>query len=240
MGISKPARASLPLTDHAYRAIKEEILNNRLVPGALLPIDRFAEELKLSRTPVREAILRLQREGFVEIRPRLGTIVAHLDLRRLREMYHVRGVLEGEAARLASGLIPEEALAAVYRELRSQRTSGAVSIEAMSEAGQRLHEMIINYCGNAILTETIRSLQDHFIRFRHVSLRIPAKVLGSHREHLDIVDALKNQDGALAERLSRQHFEHAAHFLIDSLLNHPSPRDLKVVPLRSARQSSSG
>ncbi len=80
-----------PLTEQAYRGIKQEILSNRLPPGAPLPVDRFIREMKLSRTPVREAILRLEREGFVEIRPRLGTFVAQLDLRKIREMYHVRG-----------------------------------------------------------------------------------------------------------------------------------------------------
>ena len=105
--ISRKRTPSPPLTDKAYFAIKTEILSNRLEPGAVLPIQRFTGEMKLSRTPVREAILRLQREGFVEIRPRLGTIVAHLDLTRLREMYQVRSILEGEAAKLASAALSD-------------------------------------------------------------------------------------------------------------------------------------
>lgn len=226
---SPPARkrawsaAPWPLTEKVYRAIKEEILKNRLAPGALVPIHRFTHEMRLSRTPVREAILRLQREGLVEVRPRLGTIVAHLDLRRIREMYQVRGVLEGEAARLAGPLIPPEILRGVDRRLRSQKTSGPLNLQSLSEAGQDLHETIVAHCGNAVLAETIRGLQDHFIRFRHVSLRLPEKVLASHGEHLEIVAALKNQDGPLAGQLVRKHFEHAAHFLIDSLMHHPAP-----------------
>lgn len=224
-----------PLTDRAYLAIKGEILSNRLEPGAILPIHRFTGEMKLSRTPVREAILRLQREGFVEVRPRLGTIVAHLDLRRLREMYHVRSVLEGEAAKLACSLIPEPALVACDSDLRRLRTSGKLDIEAMSEAGQRLHETIITHCGNMLLAETIRGLQDHFVRFRHVSLQLPEKVLASHREHLGIVEALKRQDGEAAQRLVREHFEHAAHFLIDSLLNQPLRRSQPPAHLHAVR-----
>lgn len=135
----------------------------------MLPIQRFTGEMKLSRTPVREAILRLQREGFVEVRPRLGTIVAHLDLRRLRAMYHVRSVLEGDAARLACEIIPEQVLSTCDKELRRQRTSGTLDVAAMSEAAQHLHEAIIAHCGNMVLMETIRGLQDHFVRFRHVS-----------------------------------------------------------------------
>jgi DNA-binding GntR family transcriptional regulator len=232
--VSRKRSAATPLTDRAYLTIKEEILSNRLEPGAPLPIQRFTGEMKLSRTPVREAILRLQREGFVEIRPRLGTIVAHIDLRRLREMYHVRGVLEGDAAKLSIGEIPASLLAAVEKELRRQRTSGSLDIESMSAAGQRLHEAIISHCGNTVLSETLRGLQDHFVRFRHVSLRLPEKVLASHREHLGILNALEKGDGDSAQRLVREHFDHAAHFLIDRLLNQPSRRGQTLVRLHAA------
>ena len=233
--VTRKRPAAPPLTDRAYLAIKEEILSNRLEPGAVLPIHRFTGEMKLSRTPVREAILRLQREGFVEVRPRLGTIVAHIDLRRLREMYHVRSVLEGEAAKLACGLIPDAALTSCDKELRRQKTSGTLDIKAMSEAGQRLHDTIISHCGNMLLMETIRGLQDHFVRFRHVSLQLPEKVLASHREHLGIVEALVRQDGDAAQRLVREHFEHAAHFLSDSLLNQPLRRDHAIARLHAVR-----
>jgi DNA-binding GntR family transcriptional regulator len=216
--MSRPAPVpALSLAERAYHAIKAEILSNRLEPGAVLPMQRFAVEMKLSRTPVREAILRLEREGLVEIRPRLGTVVAHLDLRRLREMYHVRAVLEGEAARLACPLAPPEVLAAVEQELRR-----ANSVETMSAAGQRLHGAISAHCGNAVLRETLQGLQDHFVRFRHVSLGLPGKVRASHQEHLRILEALKRRDGGEAERRVREHFEHAGVALIGGLLHQPS------------------
>jgi DNA-binding GntR family transcriptional regulator len=72
-----------------------------------------------------------------------------------------------------------------------------------------------------VLADTIRSLQDHFVRFRHVSLQLPEKVLSSHREHLLIVEALQRRDGDTSERLVREHLEHAARFLMESLINRP-------------------
>lgn len=233
--IVRARKAATPLTERVYSAIKEEILTNRLEPGAVLPVQRFAVEMKLSRTPVREAILRLEREGFVEVRPRLGTIVAPLDLRRLREMYHVRSVLEADAARLACQRLPDEIIEWLEKDLKRQRTSGAIDAEAVSDAGQRLHEAIIEHCGNSVLAETIRGLQDHFKRFRRVSLRLPEKVLASHREHIGILDALKRRHGDDAHRLVREHFEHAAHFLIDSLLGEPPRRSQPVTRFQSVR-----
>lgn len=224
-----------PLTEQAYRGIKHEILSNRLPPGAPLPVDRFIREMKLSRTPVREAILRLEREGFVEIRPRLGTFVAQLDLRKIREMYHVRGVLEGSAARLAATIADPDRLAAVESELAAQKTAGDMNLAAISEAGQSLHRLIVDQCGNEVLAGTIRSLQDHFVRFRHVSLHLPEKVLSSHREHLQILAALKCRDGDAAERLTREHFDHAARSLVESVLNQPHYGGPVRLTLRAAR-----
>lgn len=217
----RAAEQAPPLTEQAYRAIKREILSNALAPGAPLPVERFIREMRLSRTPVREAILRLEREGFVEVRPRLGTFVAHLDLRKIREMYHVRGVLEGAAARLAAATLDAGRIEAVEVELRSQKTSGDIDLAAISEAGQNVHRLIVDHCGSQVLADTIRSLQDHFVRFRHLSLHLPEKVLSSHQEHIAIVEALKRRSGDDAEGLVRSHFEHAAQFLMESLIQRP-------------------
>jgi len=213
--------------DAAYRFIKEEILSNRLRPGQPLETDRFVRELGLSRTPVREAVLRLEREGFIEVRPRLGTLVSHLDLRQIQEMYQVRRLLEGAAARQAAGAADRESLAALERELRSHATGESADLRAISESGEKLHRLIVESCENRLLAGMIGSLHDHFSRFRALSLRIREKVLSSHQEHLEIIQALKGGDGDAAERLVHAHFDRAARFLLDSLLLHPN-RDMRV------------
>jgi DNA-binding GntR family transcriptional regulator len=202
----------------AYRAIKAEILANRLQAGEHLPIDRFVRELGVSRTPLREAVQQLEKEGFVEIRPRMGTFVSHLNLREIREMYEVRQALEGYAARLAAERVGAGELQAVEAALRRHTPTGAVDLPAMSEDGQRLHRLIIDSCGNGMLTGMLRALQDHFTRFRVLSLELPEKILSSHQEHLAIVEALRACDGALAERVVREHFAHAGQTLLESLL----------------------
>jgi DNA-binding GntR family transcriptional regulator len=206
------------LTAVAYAAIKEEILTNRLRAGEPLPLERFVRELSLSRTPLRDARLMLEKDGLVEVRPRMGTFVSHLNLREIQEMYEVRRELEGLAARLAAERVLPERLAEVERELTAHSLNGKVNYQALSEAGQSLHRLIVESCGNLVLARFIRSLQNHFTRFRSLSLDIPEKVRSSHREHLQILKALKQGDGEKAERLIHEHFDHAGRFLLESLI----------------------
>lgn len=213
------------LTTIAYNAIKGEILSNHLKAGAPLPTERFIGELGLSRTPLREAILQLEKEGFVEVRPRMGTFVSHLNLREIQDMYQVRRELEGLAARLAAGRVQIERLAEVEKELKRHPLAGRINYEGLSEAGQGLHRLIVESCGNRVLAQFIRSLQDHFTRFRSLSLNMPEKIVASHREHLQILEALKKGDEELAERLIHEHFDHAGRTLLEGLLSRPAQRE---------------
>ena len=215
-----PAGTSESLTLVAYEALKGEILGNGLRAGDPLPLDRFVRELGLSRTPLREAILRLEKEGLVEVRPRMGTFVSHLNLREIQEMYQVRRELEGLAARLTAARVSAERLAEVEKELTRHKLTGKVDHRALSEAGQALHALIVEACGNQVLARFIRSLQDHFTRFRRLSLALPEKIIASHREHLAILAALKARDGELAEQLVHEHFDHAGRTLLENLLHH--------------------
>jgi DNA-binding GntR family transcriptional regulator len=215
-------------TNQAYQAIKAEILGNRMRPGEPLPIDRLVRELGLSRTPLREAIQRLEKEGFVEIRPRIGTFVSRLNLGEIQEMYQVRQALEGFAARLAAERVDGAALVPVERALRRHQLEGEIDYQAMSEDGQRLHRLIMEECGNETLAGMLRSLRDHFTRFRLLSLEIPEKILSSHREHLGILEALKERDGSRAETLVREHFEHASQSLLQNLLRRRREPEIEV------------
>jgi GntR family transcriptional regulator, rspAB operon transcriptional repressor len=212
------AKIASSLTEIAYRRIKEEILDNHLRPGEPIETDRFVRELGLSRTPVREAVLRLEKEGFIDIRPRMGTFVSHLDLRQIQEMYQVRRTLEGLAAREAAGVAAAARLAALEKELKSYDTGPRADLEAISAAGEEVHQLILECCQNRVLAGMISSLHDHFRRFRSLSLHIREKVLSSHQEHLAILLALQRGDGEAAENLIHAHFDHAARALLDTLL----------------------
>jgi DNA-binding GntR family transcriptional regulator len=227
MGKRAAAVSKLSATDLAYETLKREILDNTLAPGDAIAIDRYVRQLKVSRTPVREAILRLERERLIEIRPRMGTFVAPLDLRLIRELYGVRRLLEGEAARLAAGRIPAEALERLRMELR-----GLEGPRELFEKGQEVHLLCTQHCGNQTLRQMIASVQDHFVRFRRLSMDIPEKLLNSHREHSAILDALCQRDGEAAQQRMHEHFDHAAQYLLDSLLSRDTqgPRIMITLP----------
>jgi len=210
--------ADRSLTDRAYQQIKEEILTNRLRPGDPLRVDYFVRRLKISRTPMREAIQQLEKEGLVEIRSRMGTFVSHIELREIVEMYQVRQILEGFAARLAAGRVAPDRLADVENQLTRPQTKENADYAAISKAGLELHRAIVESCGNLVLTRFVLSLQDHFRRFRAVTPQSPERILEFHQDHLRILDALKKGDGLQAERLIQQHLERAAQLLMERLL----------------------
>lgn len=232
---SKPRssrKAAVSATEKAYQAIRREILNNELRAGEPVPVERFVRTLRLSRTPVREAVLRLEREGLIDIRPRMGTFVSHLDIRRIRDMYDLRRLLEGHAAKLAVSHVPAQTLHELRKELAAYPVSGPrVDYKGMSESGKKVHALILDYCGNEALAEMMRSMQDHFARFRSVSLEIPAKVISSHKEHLGILAAMEARDGQRAEMLIHEHLDHAARLLLESLLSHPGPPGMSRVTI---------
>lgn len=166
----------------------------------------------------------------------MGTFVSHLDIRQIRDMYELRRLLEGHAAKLAASRLPAEAVRALRRELESYATEGPdLDCAGMSGSGKKIHQLILEHCGNQALADMLRSMQDHFARFRSISLEIPEKVISSHIEHLAILGALEAGSGEQAERLIHQHFDHAAQLLLESLLASPArPGTAPVVVARAA------
>lgn len=240
MNLSQKKPATASLTTLAYQAIKEEILSTRLRPGEAVPTERLTSALGLGRTPVREALLQLEREGLVEIRPRMGTFISQLNLREIQQMYEVRRHLEGLAAQRAARLAPLDRIVEVevalgrYHVARGTPPSDA-DLAGMQEAGQGLHRMIVDTCQNDVLAQMIRSLHDHFRRFRSLSLALPKKIVTSHAQHVGIVGALKRRDAALAERLVYEHFDFAARSLLDSLAHDDGSPDRMPVTVGAPR-----
>lgn len=197
----------ISMVERAYRALKTEIINNRLPPGYQALEEQLAATLGMSRTPVREALIRLQNEGFVEVVPRRGVRVAALTVQDIREISEVLACLESEAAeRLAARkpsaaeMVPLEAsIAAMDRALEED------DIAAWAEADYSFHRLLVEMCGNRHLAAVAQNFLDKAHRFRLLTLPYRAKPIYSNVNHAAVVEAIRRGDPQSALDIHRSH-----------------------------------
>jgi DNA-binding GntR family transcriptional regulator len=194
------------LKDKAYNAIKSAILSLKLKPGDPLVESDLAQQLGISKTPVRDALLELEREGFVTKILFKGTYVTEITLKDVREAFQVRAVLEGLAARLAVPLLSAEELEEAEKIITAAEAALAEGdIALCSEHGKQFHSLIINKADNHRLQPLIRNLDDHLQRFRLLSDQINGRLNKSLTEHRKVLEALRRRDPIAAEEAMRGH-----------------------------------
>jgi DNA-binding GntR family transcriptional regulator len=194
------------LKDQAYSAIKDAILSLKLKPGDPLVENELAEQLGISKTPVRTALQELEREGLVTKVLYKGTYVREITPRDVREIFQLRAVLEGLAARLAVPALEESDLARARESVRLMETAlRAGDRSAASQSGARLHSLLLRKADNERLHLIWNNLDDQTERFRLMSDRISGRLEKSVGEHMGIVEALEQRDPQLAEQRLREH-----------------------------------
>jgi DNA-binding GntR family transcriptional regulator len=206
-GTLKPTQRQT-LTGRVYEQLRDAICSGALAPGQKLVIDGLAREMGVSITPVREALGRLQREGLVADSPYSGVRVSDLSLAELRELYTIRGVLEGLAVRMAAERLTAEELAAIRQELTLlEEATGRGDVTAFREHNLRFHDAILAGCGSRPLLEMIALIARNTERYR----RAGNIVLGqpyldaAETEHQRLMTLLEERRGEEAEALARGH-----------------------------------
>lgn len=190
----------------AYQHLRQEIVSNTLRAGTPLRISTLAKMLGVSATPVREALIRLEADGLVAWRPNRGAIVAPLRADEVRNLYEMRSVLEGLAARRAAVRADGPMLARLAQALDDIASIQKAGRYAESiEQNRTFHETIYEMSGNPELTVSLRSLWDRTLRFRHVHADLVEDFRQAYHEHGSILAALTRQDPEEAERLTRMH-----------------------------------
>lgn len=191
------------LTGQAYQRLKQAILSGDLASGEALLESRLANKLGMSRTPVREALLVLAREGLVEMNAR-GFGVPRPSLEDLRELFELRESLEGTASRAAALRANEVELRAI--DELCEKFAGAQSLDAWAEIGTHFHNAIVSAARNRRLTSILDSLKDQIVQGRQTAmLGTETRWQESIREHRGIVDAIKARDADAAEQRARAH-----------------------------------
>jgi DNA-binding GntR family transcriptional regulator len=198
--------APVSLKDQAYLAIKAAILSMELEPGYPLVESELAEQLGISKTPVRTALHELERDGLVTKVLYKGTYVTEITGDDIREVFQLRAVLEGFGARLSVPALDKEDLAQGRELLSSTETALEAGDRALaSQLGAQFHDLIRRKAGNERLLHILHNLDDHTQRFRLLSDRISGRLEKSLGQHKAILEALEARDPELAERRVREH-----------------------------------
>jgi DNA-binding GntR family transcriptional regulator len=206
----------LTLKDRVYRLLKDSVIRHRFKPGERLLDQEIADNLGVSRTPVREALNRLGAEGLIEIVPRRGAFVIDLSAKDIKDIYEVREVLETLAIRLAVPRLSDEDLVALAQI--TEACSAALDRKdyvACFELDREFHDRVVRLSGNAKLAEinTLLGGNIQTTRWRHCQDGDRQQL--SFEEHLEILEALKKRDAELASALVSDHINSVKRELLD-------------------------
>lgn len=206
----------------AYEALKAAIRDNVFTPGHQGSEQEIALRLGMSRTPVHEALIRLQEEGLVRVLPKRGVIVCPLSADDIREVYEVIIALEGTAAELLaakakpSRLPAVSALEKINAEMRVALEKD--DLDLWARADDRFHRALIDQCGNGRLARVANTIMDQSHRARMMTLRLRAKPDRSFKEHQAIVGAIKTGNAEKAFASARHHRQRARDELLPLLV----------------------
>jgi DNA-binding GntR family transcriptional regulator len=195
-----------PARVQAYAVLREAIVSMELEPGALLSENELARRLDVSRTPVREALIRLRDERLVRIVPQRGTFVAPIRLQAVADAQFVREALECAAVRLAAERATEDGVAALWANVDAQRRAqGADDYEAFYLLDEGLHDRLCDLSGHAIASSLANRARGHLDRVRRLSLPRASYLEQMIAEHEEVVMAVAEGDSAAAEAALRHH-----------------------------------
>lgn len=217
----------LTLKQHAYKLIRNRVLSGSIPPGGRLSDDALSKELKISRSPIREAISQLTSEGLVEYRPRSGAYVRVPDLRELEEWYETRAALEGFAVMRAAGCMTAvqigqldglcDEMAAVIKSVRAlpDKLADEKHRERFLALDLEYHMLILRVSGNAWMLGIVEECKLLTKVFGHVQIDHDMRLLSrSHLGHLRIVQALKRHEPEQARRLMEAHIQAACRAVL--------------------------
>lgn len=201
-------------SDVAYAHIRDLILSGDIRPNHRLVEEEIAAQVGVSRTPVREALLRLRQEGLVV--QRKGWIVRDHDASEVLEFLEARAALEGETARLAATRILPDTLAELA-SLLTEMEANPSSRKEINTLNSRFHAIITEAGGNSLLTSFTRSTNINYWNFSTPIIFTEADDAMVNQEHRELYDALERRDGETAARIARGHVQRTAAILARSL-----------------------
>lgn len=206
----------LSLVDAAYQDMRRRILDNVWAPGWQALEQEIALQLGMSRTPVREALIRLANEGLVEVIPRRGMRVLPVSPTDMKEIYEILGALESMAAEMLAARKPSEAelKPLIVATQAMEKALARDDLDAWARADESFHEQLVTMAGNRLLAEAVFTHWDRAHRARMFTLRLRPKPVNSTQEHMALVERLREGDAAGASAVNREHRQRASRELL--------------------------
>lgn len=205
----RPVSVNFSLKDHIYDVLRSAIMEMDIYGvGTDLRLDErvLAEKLGISRTPVREALAKLEQEGFVDIQPRKGVFVRRKTLEEVLEMVVVWAALESMAARLVTENASKAEIATLRKlGVRHSQDATRADIAEYSEANIKFHQRILELSKCSLLKSTADGLLQHMHAVRRRAMGEGDRVDRSVVDHMAIIEAIENREGELAAMLVRDH-----------------------------------
>lgn len=193
------------LREKILTVIREAICNGQLKPGEKVVEPELAKQFGISRTPIREAFRQLESEGYLQVVPRKGVVVAELSQRDVKEYFAIKGVLEGYAAQIASQTLTDKELGRLEILAEKLQQSAARSdVNGYFKERNEFHEIFLKAAGNHKLYNMIQQLEGKFSRLCLISLKVEGRMVDSASVYGLIVSAFKEKNSELAETLVTQ------------------------------------
>jgi DNA-binding GntR family transcriptional regulator len=194
------------LKDIIYQKTREDIVNGRLLPGERLTEVRLAQEFKTSRSPIREALRMLESDGLITFENNKGISVAKLSIKQINEIFTLRVLLEGCAARITAEVMNKKDLALLrdYQELQKMAAKN-VDMPAWFKTNTLFHNALFLNCGNVLLIQFIENLKRRVARYNFVTITVPWQFQIYLDHHEKMLQGCKKNDGEMVEKYMKLH-----------------------------------
>ena len=200
----------LPLRDVVFNTLRQAILRGELKPGERLMEIQLANKLGVSRTPIREAIRKLELEGLVSIIPNKGAYVTGITRKDVEDIYAIRSLLEGLCARWATAHITEKQLDALEENIYlSEFHASKGHAQKLTELDDQFHDILYEACSSKMLEHQLRDFHEYVRRMRKQNLSGSERGLEAVLEHKQIMEAIRQKDADRAQELAALHMRNA-------------------------------
>lgn len=213
------------LREHVYGGIKSAIISGEFEPGRRLIEERLAEDMKTSRTPVREAIQKLEKEGLIYKLPRGGFAVKGVSEEEVDEVFGLRAILEGYAGYLATARIEQSELKSLEEIVKMEEAClRDMNVDEFIRLDGEFHDTLYKAAKNNRLYSLLNDLRDYMYRYRVIILRYGRKAQFAVQDHKDMLASLKAKNARQVEKLVRKHMTRGKDLIKKKIRQGQEPR----------------